>query len=58
MCRSYVARDGTARLVPIDIGGSGRAWIEYEPVPGRPTRYDVLDLAERCLAALAESVYR
>ena len=41
VCRSYVARDGTARLVP----------IEYEPVPGRPTRYDVLDLAERCLAA-------
>jgi hypothetical protein len=51
VCRAYVTRGGSARLVPIDIGGSGRAWIEYEPIPGKPTRYDALDLAERCLAA-------
>lgn len=51
VCRSYATRDGTARLVPVDIGKSGRAWIEYRPGPGKPLRFDVLDLAERCLAA-------
>jgi hypothetical protein len=51
VCRAYATRDGTAHLVPVDIGGSGRIWVEYQPGRGKPIRFDALDLAERCLAA-------
>jgi hypothetical protein len=53
VCAALVRPDGvaSARLVPVGFARPPRFWVEYRRPPGKPIRYDALDLAGRCLVA-------
>jgi hypothetical protein len=50
VCRA-LATGADARIVPVQIGGESRAWVEYLGARRLPTRFDALDLAERSVVA-------